>query len=111
MEQMYEMNLMSNLRKLVSRDKLIFEFLTRTMYQAIKFWLEILSSFFKRKKEPHITNYSHALELSQVDLWEPLPYLIYGILGTVTGVLTFLLPETLGQKLPQTVDDVINLGK
>ena len=40
-----------------------------------------------------------------------MPYLIYGILGTVTGVLTFFLPETLGEKLPQTVEDVITLGK
>ena len=27
------------------------------------------------------------------------------------GLLMFLLPETLGQKLTQTIDDVITLGK
>ncbi len=47
----------------------------------------------------------------QSDVWEPLPYLIYGTLGTVSGLLTFLLPETHGQKLPQTIQDAINLGK
>ena len=37
--------------------------------------------------------------------WKPLPSLIFALLGTITGCLTFILPETLGRKLPETLHD------
>ena len=47
----------------------------------------------------------------QADIWEPLPSLIYGALGTVVGVLVLFLPETLGQKLPATIKEAEELGR
>ncbi|CAB3245480.1 unnamed protein product [Arctia plantaginis] len=38
-------------------------------------------------------------------LWQPLPLLIASLWALITGVLTFLLPETKGQEMPQTVTD------
>jgi len=42
------------------------------------------------------------------ELWAPLPSLIFGIVGTLTGVLTFFLPETFGKSLPETVEELEN---
>jgi hypothetical protein len=39
----------------------------------------------------------------QSELWGPLPYVILGSCAVTTGVLVFLLPETLGRPLPDTV--------
>jgi len=35
-----------------------------------------------------------------------LPSLLFGGLSTAAGLLTLLLPETLGRPLPQTIDDI-----
>jgi len=35
-----------------------------------------------------------------------LPGLLFGGLSTAAGLLTLLLPETLGRPLPQTIDDI-----
>ena len=39
------------------------------------------------------------------------PLLILGTLGIIGGILTLLLPETLDQELPQTLEDGANFGK
>ena len=64
---------------------------------------------FQKKKEIVFLR-SHFI-IFQADIWEPMPYLIYGVCGTIAGGLTLLLPETLDQKLPQTIDDAIALRK
>jgi len=35
-----------------------------------------------------------------------LPGLLFGGLSTAAGLLTLLLPETLGRPLPQTIEDI-----
>jgi len=44
------------------------------------------------------------------DLWTPLPLIIYGGLALAGGLLTLLLPETLGRKLPETIRDGETFG-
>ena len=43
--------------------------------------------------------------------WQPAPMLIMGIMAVVAGTLAIFLPETVGNKLPETMDDAINIGK
>lgn len=40
-----------------------------------------------------------------------LPLLIYGIFAFISGLLAITLPETLGQKLPDTILEAENIGK
>lgn len=44
------------------------------------------------------------------DVWEPLPLAIYGSMAFISVLLTLVLPETLGESLPDTVEDTCNLG-
>ncbi|MED6293660.1 hypothetical protein CHARACLAT_012714, partial [Characodon lateralis] len=46
-----------------------------------------------------------------VDVWVYLPQLIVGILAFIIGVLTLLLPETLGKPLPTTIEEAKSLGQ
>ncbi|ELU10457.1 hypothetical protein CAPTEDRAFT_117682, partial [Capitella teleta] len=45
------------------------------------------------------------------DLWVGLPSLIFGIFGILAGSLVLLLPETLGQTLPETIEESEGFGK
>ncbi|XP_050712760.1 organic cation transporter protein-like isoform X3 [Eriocheir sinensis] len=45
------------------------------------------------------------------DFWTPLPLLIFGILSFMASLLTLLLPETLGCRLPETLEDGENFGR
>jgi ABC-type phosphate transport system permease subunit len=46
------------------------------------------------------------------DLWVGLPSLIFGFFGILAGGLVLLvLPETLGQKLPETIQEAEDFGK
>jgi len=40
----------------------------------------------------------------QALIWKPLPSLVFGIVSTVSGLLYFYLPETLGHVLPDTIE-------
>merc|ERR1719278_135154 len=44
------------------------------------------------------------------DIWTPLPLIIYGALAFTGGILSLLLPETLGKRLPETIQDGENFG-
>lgn len=45
-------------------------------------------------------------------MWAPLPSIIFGTTALLAGVLTILLlPETLGRKMPETVDDALALSQ
>lgn len=40
-----------------------------------------------------------------------LPLLVFGSFAFISGLLASSLPETLGQKLPDTIKDAENIGK
>ncbi|XP_066293694.1 organic cation transporter protein-like [Branchiostoma lanceolatum] len=45
------------------------------------------------------------------DLWRPAPYILFGVMAVVAGLLCMLLPETKGEQLPQTLEDGEEFGK
>ena len=44
------------------------------------------------------------------DVWTPLPLIIYGTVAFTGGLTTLLLPETLGKRLPETIQDGEDFG-
>ncbi|XP_071504212.1 organic cation transporter protein-like [Diadema antillarum] len=44
-------------------------------------------------------------------IWTPLPLVLYGSVSVLAGLLCLMLPETRGQKLPETMSDGENFGK
>ena len=36
---------------------------------------------------------------------------IFGVLGLVSGVATFFLPETLNRKMPDTIEEAEEIGR
>ncbi|XP_019868170.1 organic cation transporter protein isoform X1 [Aethina tumida] len=47
--------------------------------------------------------------LSQI--WTPLPLVCFASMSVIAGILTMLFPETLNTKLPDTIEEAINIGK
>ncbi|XP_035684246.1 organic cation transporter protein-like [Branchiostoma floridae] len=45
------------------------------------------------------------------DVWLPLPMVTFGVAACAGGLAVFLLQETLGVPLPETIEDVENLGR
>ncbi|XP_038075240.1 organic cation transporter protein-like [Patiria miniata] len=43
--------------------------------------------------------------------WEPLPLCVFGGSAIIAGVLSLMLPETMGYSLPDTIQDGENFGK
>lgn len=44
-------------------------------------------------------------------LFEFLPLLVFGVVAFIAGILAKFLPETLGRKLPDTIEEAENIGK
>ncbi|XP_047467036.1 organic cation transporter 2 [Mugil cephalus] len=45
------------------------------------------------------------------NIWKELPLLVYGVMSVVYSALVMMLPEMSGVVLPETVEDVENLGR
>jgi len=45
----------------------------------------------------------------QAIFWKPLPSLVFGVCSAMSGLLYSTLPETLGQVLPDTIDQAEQL--
>ena len=43
-------------------------------------------------------------------IWAPFPSLVFGLMALIAGLTTFILPETLGRKLPDTIEDAEQIG-
>ena len=43
--------------------------------------------------------------------WQPAPMLLMGIMALIAGSLAIFLPETVGNKLPESMEDAVNMGK
>ncbi|CAB0009618.1 unnamed protein product [Nesidiocoris tenuis] len=46
-----------------------------------------------------------------VEIWTPLPMIVFGVMAFISGASALLLPETLGKDLPETIADGENFGK
>ena len=44
-------------------------------------------------------------------IWYPLPIVIIGSIAIIAGILAFFLPETTGEKFPETTKEVLKIGK
>lgn len=44
------------------------------------------------------------------DLWKPLPLLLFGAASLISGLLSLLIPETFGKRLPDTMQDGERFG-
>jgi len=42
--------------------------------------------------------------------WFPAPVFIMGVVATLAGFLAIFFPETLGEKLPETIEDALRIG-
>ena len=45
------------------------------------------------------------------EFWLPAPVFIMGTVATVAGLLAAFFPETLGEKLPETMEDALRIGE
>ena len=46
----------------------------------------------------------------QKDIWPAMPTLIFAVLAFLSGGLTFILPETLNKKLPESMEEAEQFG-
>ncbi|XP_063299677.1 solute carrier family 22 member 2 [Pelobates fuscus] len=45
------------------------------------------------------------------DVWKELPLIVFAVLGTLSGILVLLLPETKGLSLPETIEEAEGMHK
>ena len=44
-------------------------------------------------------------------IWESLPMTIYGSVAVIAGLFAIAFPETTGLKMPETIEEALNIGK
>ena len=44
-------------------------------------------------------------------IWKPLPMTILGSVAVIAGLFAIAFPETTGEKMPETMEEAINIGK
>jgi hypothetical protein len=44
-------------------------------------------------------------------IWNPLPITMFTTMAIIAGLLSLLFPETLGIKLPDTIEEAVSIGK
>lgn len=55
---------------------------------------------------------SMVIVLSQgASVWKQLPFTLFGGMALLAGALVLVVPETLGAKLPDTMEEASRLGK
>ena len=54
---------------------------------------------------------SYFLKLLRDYYWKPAPMLLMGMASLIAGCLALFFPETVGEPLPQTVEDCIHIGE
>jgi OCT family organic cation transporter-like MFS transporter 4/5 len=47
----------------------------------------------------------------QAEIYKALPFFLFGGIFVASGLLILLIPETLNQKLPDTVEEAESLGR
>ena len=47
------------------------------------------------------------IKFSHQVYWFPAPVFIMGVVATLAGFLAIFFPETLGEKLPETIEDAL----
>ena len=45
------------------------------------------------------------------NIWKPFPMIIFGSVALAAGILGFHFPETRNDKLPESIDEAMNLGQ
>ena len=44
-------------------------------------------------------------------IWKPLPMTIMGSVAVIAGLFAVSFPETTGEKMPETIEEALNIGK
>ena len=44
-------------------------------------------------------------------IWKPLPMTIMGSVAVIAGLFAVSFPETTGEKMPETIDEALDIGK
>ena len=53
-----------------------------------------------------------ALVIAPLDrIWKPFPMTILGSVAVIAGVCAISFPETTGEKMPETMEEALNIGK
>lgn len=64
-------------------------------------------------ENPHTpaSNKHHGSVYFQAEIYKALPFFLFGGMSVASGLLVLLIPETLNQKLPDTVEEAESLGR